>query len=136
MKSITLCGSGKYKELIHKISEMLIAKNYVVIPPPLHNIDYLTKDQDAEGKLLSWKGATFAHLNRIDKTQICIMINPKGYLGVGSTMELGYASAKNKLIISLQHDTELARESLFNIVLETEVINEIIEKLDNILNNL
>ena len=58
------------------------------------------------------------------------MVNPNGYLGVGSTLELGYAVALGKLIISLQHDDELARESLFDLVLECEDAGIIAEKVD------
>ena len=101
-----------------------------MLTPPLHDIDRYCSDIDEEGKLLLWKGATFAHLNRIKTADVCLMINPSGYLGVGSTLELGYAVSLGKLIIALQHDSELARESLFDIILECEDVAEIAEKLD------
>ena len=62
------------------------------------------------------------------------MINPNGYLGVGSSLELGYAVSLGKLVIALQHDEELARESLFDIVLETENVDEIVEQITKIVN--
>ena len=92
-----------------------------------------TSDMDLEGETLLWKGATFAHLNRIKTANVCIMINPNGYLGVGSSLELGYAVALGKLIISLQHDSELARESLFDLVLECEDADAVVEKVDKLL---
>ncbi|MCI5739931.1 MAG: nucleoside 2-deoxyribosyltransferase [Lachnospiraceae bacterium] len=133
MAIITACGSGKNKELIHLVCKKLEEKGHIVLTPPLHNIGKYTVNMDLEGETLLWKGATFAHLNRIKTANVCIMVNPKGYLGVGSTLELGYAVSLGKLVIALQHDDELARESLFDIVLETEDVEEIAEKVDTLL---
>lgn len=135
MSIITACGSGKNKELIHTICKKLKEKGHIVLTPPLHDIGKYKNsvDMDLEGEILLWKGATFAHLNRIKTADVCIMVNPKGYLGVGSTLELGYAVGQGKLIISLQHDEELARESLFDIVLECEDAEKVVEKIDTLL---
>lgn len=131
MAIITACGSGKNRTLIHDICDCLKERGQVVLTPPLHNIGKY-ESIDEEGTLLLWKGATFAHLNRIKTADICIMVNPGGYLGVGSTLELGYAVALGKFVVALRHDDELARESLFDLVLENEdpmqiadIINEL-----------
>ncbi len=134
MAIITACGSGKNKELIHKVCSELETRGYIVLTPPLHNIGKYADNVDDEGNLLLWKGATFAHFNRIKTADVCIMINPNGYLGVGSSLELGYAVSLGKLVIALQHDEELARESLFDIVLETENVDEIVEQITKIVN--
>ena len=131
MAIITACGSGKNKSLIHSICLLLEQKNYIVLAPPLHNLGKYD-GIDSEGELLLWKGATFAHFNRIKTADVCIMVNPKGYLGVGSSLELGYASSLGKLIIALQHDTELARESLFDIVLEEENAEQVVELISRL----
>lgn len=133
MAIITACGSGKNKELIHSVCRKLEEKGHIVLTPPLHNIGKYADGMDLEGETLLWKGATFAHLNRIKTANVCIMVNPKGYLGVGSTLELGYAVSLGKLVISLQHDEELARESLFDIVLECEDAELVAEKIDRLL---
>lgn len=134
MAIITACGSGKNKLMIHAVCKKLEEMGHVVLTPPLHNIGkYMESDvMDAEGELLLWKGATFAHLNRIKTADVCVMVNPKGYLGVGSTLELGYAASLGKLIIALQHDDELARESLFDIILESEDIDSIAKNIDRL----
>lgn len=132
MPIITACGSGKNKDAIHSICHGLQERGFIVLTPPLHNISKYDPI-DSEGSLLLWKGATFAHLNRIKTADICLMINPGGYLGVGSSLELGYAVSMGKLIIALQHDAELARESLFDVVLETEELSDVLNKLTNIL---
>lgn len=133
MAVITACGSGKNKDIIHAICSGLQSAGFIVLTPPLHNIGKYEHSIDKEGCLLMWKGATYAHLNRIKTADVCIMINPGGYLGVGSSMELGYAVSLGKLIIALQHDAELARESLFDIVLESEEVDNVIEKIVKIL---
>ena len=135
MAIITTCGSGKNKELIHSLCKKLEDKGHIVLTPPLHNIDKYASGMDLEGETLLWKGATFAHFNRIKTANVCIIVNPQGYLGVGSTMELGYAAALGKLIIALQHDEELARESLFDIVLECEEIEKITAQINLLLKN-
>lgn len=133
MAIITACGSGKYKATIHGICDGLKNAGFIVLPPPLHNIGKYEDNVDDEGCLLLWKGATYAHLNRIKTADVCIMVNPNGYLGVGSSLELGYALSLGKLIIALQHDAELARESLFDIVLESEKIDEVVSKITELL---
>lgn len=133
MSVITACGSGKNRDLIHSICKGLQDEGFIVLAPPLHNIGKYADNVDDEGNLLLWKGATYAHFNRIKTADVCIMINPNGYLGVGSSLELGYAVSLGKLIISLQHDSELARESLFDIVLENENVDEVVKKISVIL---
>src|SRR5689334_9104719 len=113
MVILTACGSAKFKVLIHGICGDLSARGLLVLTPPLHNMTFtgaLAQDES----LLAWKGATFAHLERIAKSDICLMVNPGGYLGNASTLELGYAVALHKLVIALQHDAEPAREGLFS----------------------
>lgn len=131
MKVITVCGSGKFKSFIHGFCDGLEENGYIVLRPPLHNISKY--DIDEEGTLLLWKGATHAHLNRIKTADVCIMLNPNGYLGVGSTLELGYAASLGKLIISLEEDSEKAREVLFDIILHASDLKIAIQRVTEIL---
>lgn len=136
MAIITACGSGKNKELIHTICKKLEEKGHIVLTPPLHNLGkYISSDtMDEEGTLLLWKGATFAHFNRVKTASVCIMINPGGYLGVGSTLELGYAVSLGKLIIALQHDKdEPARDVLFDVVLNSEDPDLVAGRIDELI---
>lgn len=129
MAIITACGSGKNRVLIHSVCEKLAAKGHIVLPPPLHDMNRY-READKETELLTWEGATFSHFNRIRTANVCLMLNPGGYLGVGSTLELGYAAAQGKFIIALRHDTELAREALFDIVLDCENADDVAEQAD------
>lgn len=133
MPVITVCGSGKNKALIHAICSKLQDAGFIVLTPPLHNIGRFEKALDDEGMLLLWKGAIYAHLNRIKTADVCIMVNPSGYLGVGSSMELGYAVSLGKLIIALRHDDELTREALFDLVLDDENADSATKKIIAIL---
>lgn len=135
MHIITACGSGKFKPLIHGVCAELEKRGVVVLTPPLHNIAAATQGaaEPKETTLLAWKGATLAHFNRINKAELCLMINPGGYLGNSSTLEMGYAVAQHKLIVALRHDTELSRDCLFDVVLETEEVTEIANRIEKIL---
>lgn len=130
MASITVCGSAKFKALVHEICSKLESVGFVVLTPPLHDIESLTNHCSDECKLLVWKGATFAHFNRIDVSDICLIVNPEGYIGNSTTLELGYAVAQKKIIISLYPDNkELSRNGLINIVLNTEISSEVADLL-------
>lgn len=131
MKVLTVCGSGKFKSFIHDFCNGLEKRGFIVLRPPLHNIGKYNLDE--EGTLLLWKGATHAHLNRIKTADVCIMLNPNGYLGVGSSIELGYAASLGKLIIALEEDDEKAREVLFDIILKTSDLEEALQRTTEIL---
>lgn len=134
MKIITVCGSGRFKPLIHGVCEELSQRGLIVLKPPLHDIMGATQGAAKldEANLLAWKGATFAHFNRIAKADICVMLNPGGYLGASSTLEMGYAVALHKLIVALRHDAELSRDGLFDIILETEELLEIANRIEKL----
>lgn len=92
-----------------------------------------TNALQSDEALLAWKGATFAHLQRISAGDVCLFVNPGGYMGTSSTLELGAAVAQHKLIIAFQHDAELAREGLFNYVLETDDRKDALTRLLSLL---
>lgn len=125
---ITPCGSGKFKSLVHTLCDRLSDAGFVVLKPPLHDMTFAgTLAEDAN--LLAWKGATYAHMQRVAKCDVCLIVNPGGYLGVGSTLELGYAVAARKIIVALQPDAEPARQGLYDFVLRTEEPTAVVEAL-------
>lgn len=133
MAIVTVCGSGENRELIHTICEKLEKKGYITLVPTFYNIKKYSESMDSEGEMLLWRGAVFANFNRVKTADVCIMINPAGYLGIESSLELGYAVSLGKLIIALQHDHEQLREALFDIVLECEDTDEIANKISTLL---
>lgn len=132
---ITVCGSGKFREVIHRLCAGLTASGFPVLVPPLHNIDGLTANSPDEARVLAWKGATFAHLNRIAKCDVCVIANPTGYVGASSTLELGYAIGLRKLTISFRHDAELARDVLYDFVLDTDDVDEAVVRITRLVDD-
>jgi len=121
MATVTLCGSGKRRAEIFEAARLLRDVGAVVLAPPLHNITELVGAQPTECLELAWKGATFAHLNRIEKADVVFIVNPDGYVGPSTTLELGYAVALRKLVVAMRADTgEPARHVLFDIVLDKD----------------
>ncbi|MFI9536820.1 nucleoside 2-deoxyribosyltransferase [Nocardia fusca] len=123
MAMVTICGSGKRRDEIFAVTADLRSKGLVVLAPPLHRINQLFDGQPNESWELAWKGATFAHLNRIEKADIVFIVNPDGYMGPSTTLELGYAVALRKYIVAMQPDSmEMARTILLDAVIGTQDI--------------
>lgn len=132
MRTITLCGSGKKRKEIFEAADLLRDQGAFVLAPPLHKIGELFTGQPDESWELAWKGATFAHLNRIEKADVVFIVNPDGYLGPSTTLELGYAVALRKLIVAMKPDnTEAARTVLIDLVLESNDVADACKKLAN-----
>ena len=59
------------------------------------------------------------HFDRIRKADVCYIYNKEGYLGVNTTLELGFAHGKNMIIYALEpekpleHGGEICRDILF-----------------------
>jgi len=128
MKTITVCGSGKFKSYIIEVCDALSGAGLLVLRPPLHDMEFASRLTE-EQCLLAWKGATLAHIQRVAIGDICLLINRDGYLGVGTTLELGCAVALRKLVVSLRLDPEAARNSLINFVLGTEDVPDLVSKM-------
>jgi hypothetical protein len=131
MLTVTPCGSAKFKDLIHEVSDGLVSAGFVVFRPPLHEMAFAV-NLAPESSLLAWKGATYAHLQRVAKADICMVINPGGYVGAGATLELGFAVGLRKVIVFLQPDSEPARYGLADFTLETENAAEAVRAMKRI----
>lgn len=130
MSRIVICGSGKLRDEIFLAGHLLSEAGLQVMVPPLHRIEELVAGRPAECRELAWKGATFAHFNRIDKSDIVFIVNPNGYMGPSTTLELGYAVAKHAFIVAMMPDeTELARTVLLDCVLDTTDVERACKEL-------
>jgi nucleoside 2-deoxyribosyltransferase len=125
---VTPCGSGKNKDLILQTSAMLEGRGFVVLAPTLIDMSF-ADILDAKQALLAWKGGTYSHLQRVRRCEICLICNFGGYIGIGTTLELGYAAALGKLVVALKDDGELARQSIFDHVLNEERPEDVACKL-------
>ncbi|HEX4702600.1 MAG TPA: hypothetical protein VH352_10775 [Pseudonocardiaceae bacterium] len=130
MRIIALCGSGKKRKEIFEATELLRDQGAIVLAPPLHNISKLCEGRPDECWELAWKGATFAHLNRIEKADVVFIVNPDGYLGPSTTLELGYAVALRKFIVAMKPDSmETARTVLLDLILDSVDVADACKRL-------
>jgi nucleoside 2-deoxyribosyltransferase len=131
---VTLCGSGRFKDQIHDIGHQLENAGYFVMSPPLHEIDRLTEDSDSQELTdLVWKGATHAHLQRVAKADIVFVVNPDGYVGNSTTLELGYAVSEGKVLVAMQPDQEPARQVLYDEILDVDNPRKAVDALASVI---
>ena len=93
MKTITLCGSTKFKSEYEECNKKLTLEGNIVISVGLFgHADKvnLTKEQKS---LLDE-----IHLRKIDLSDEIFVINVGGYIGESTQKEIGYAKAKGKAI--------------------------------------
>lgn len=128
MKKITILGSAKDYDIAAQIAKGLENNGFYIFM--FKNARELRQTPMPESALkLIDKGLIYAGFDRIKKADYVLFINFNGYMGNSTTLELGYAAALSKHIISLNHDTELTREALFTDILETENIDEIVKRI-------
>jgi nucleoside 2-deoxyribosyltransferase len=127
---VTLCGSGKLRDAVFETASLLRQRGYTVLVPPLHDIDRVVGKRGDECLDLAWKGATHAHFYRLRKADVVIVVNPTGYVGVSTTLELGYAAALGKLIVAMQPDSaEHARNILFDFVASAATVEAAVDEI-------
>lgn len=140
MKTVVICGSQRYNDEIAQFAARLrkLGVPQVFVP----NFKYLRKsvialEEKDRFKSKSYKkqipALVLEHFDRIRKADICFFYNKNGYLGINSTLELGFAHAKDMLIYSLEPEIdvneggELCRDILFTEIVKTP--EELIKKL-------
>jgi|TARA_Y100000310_G_scaffold321577_1_gene379436 hypothetical protein len=131
MKSVVICGSLRYASEIDQFAARLRKLGAPLVLTP--NFKYLRKEYSSldEKDRLTSKGyrrkipeLVLQHFDRIRKADIVFVYNKDGYLGVNTTLELGFAHGRDMIIYSLEPESaikeggEVCRDILF-----TEVIN-------------
>ncbi|QQG45717.1 MAG: hypothetical protein HYW89_02255 [Candidatus Sungiibacteriota bacterium] len=140
MKSVVICGSQRYKNEIKNFAERLRKLGVPVVFEPnfeRQRKKMLTKVESERLKSKSYRDRVPAmvheHFDRIRKADVCYVYNKEGYLGVNTTLELGFAHGKNMVIYALEpekpieHGGEICRDILFT---------EIIDKPDELVKRL
>ena len=96
----------------------------------------LKKEEKERLKVKSYRDRVPAmvheHFDRIRKADVAYFYNKKGYLGVNSTLELGFAHGKNMIIYALEPEEaekggEICRDILFTEIIETP--EELVKRL-------
>ena len=140
MKSVVICGSQRYKEEIKTFAERLRKLGIPVVFEPnfeKQRKKMLTKAEKERLKVKSYRDRVPAmvheHFDRIRKADVCYIYNKKGYLGINTTLELGFAHGKNMIIYALETEKpleaggEICRDILFTEIIDTP--EELVKRL-------
>lgn len=127
MKSVTICGSRRFKDEIRAFEKRLM-KAGVTIFPPILNTNTKINELDEDLKRYAFLGLTWHHLEAIRKADVIFFYNRDGYLGCSSTLELGAAAALGKPVYFLEEEkTEACRKVLVDEIVKTP--KDLIKKL-------
>lgn len=114
MKSVVICGSGRYKPEIEKFAQDLRSLGVVVFEPYLHRGGDEWNALSAQYKQFVALGLTHEHFHKIELADVVFIYNKDGYSGNSTTLEIGYAVATKKPIYAFSdQDEELCRSVLF-----------------------
>lgn len=140
MKSVVICGSQRYHdEIIRFAARMRSLGAPLVLVPDFggQGGEFLTMQESERLGSHNYRQQVpmlvLQHFDRIRRADVCFVYNKDGYLGVNTTLELGFAHALGKVIYALEPENtpefggELCREILFTDVVSTP--EELYEKL-------
>lgn len=140
MKSAVICGSQRYKEEIKGFAKRLRAFGVPVVFEPNFDRQRKTMLIKAEKERLASKSyrdrvpaMVHEHFDRIRKADVCYIYNKNGYLGINTTLELGFAHGKNMVIYALEPEKsvndggEICRDILFTEIIDTP--EELVKRL-------
>ena len=132
MKSVVICGSQRYKDEIKNFAERLREFGVPIVFEP--NFERQRKKMAVSKESIRLRSKSYRdrvpamvheHFDRIRKADVCYIYNKNGYLGINTTLELGFAHGKNMVIYALEtekpteHGGEICRDILF-----TEIIDK------------
>lgn len=110
MYYVTISGSfRKFAEIIVDYIESFEQNGFIVLSPKITKI-INPKDsfiRFASDKSKPIKTIENIHLKSIDQSDLLFIVNPGGYIGNSTLMEIGYAIAKNKIIVSTNKISDL-----------------------------
>jgi hypothetical protein len=140
MKSVVICGSQRYKEEIKAFSNKLRRLGAAIVFEP--NFERRPKrflNAEEKDRLVSASyrkqipGLVHEHFDRLRKADICYVYNKGGYVGVNTTLEIGFAQGKNMIIYAFEPEKELkfggeiCRDILFTEIVQTP--EELVKRL-------
>ena len=128
MKSVVLCGSGKFKEQMYAFASALRGLGITVYTPFLYRNPEEWDKTPAHQQRFIAMGLTHDHFYKIRQADVVFIYNEGGYIGNSTTMEIGFSVACHKPIYALAPDTqELFRDVLFrDIVQKPEALRDIL----------
>lgn len=96
-KIVTLCGSKRFLEDFKSVKLSLISEGYVVLTPEIFDIPEDTVFTDELHERLD-----NIHRTKMDIADVILVINPGGYIGDDTKLEIEYAKSKGMKISYLQ----------------------------------
>ncbi len=140
MKSIVICGSQRYKKEIREFVDTLKSLGAPVVFEPnfeKQSSDFAKKEEKERLRSEKYRDAVpamvHAHFEKIRKADVCYIYNKNGYLGVNTTLELGYAHGKGMIIYAFEPEQpyevggEICRDILFSEIIKTP--KELVKRL-------
>ena len=114
--TITVCAAMRFAERIYQLCDALEDAGFTVNRP--------VEDISAGLEVVVRE-----HFSFIDESDICLFANYDGYMGNNTTVELGYAAARDVLIVGLVPDPDEGRRVLYDEILNTAAPNEVVRHL-------
>jgi nucleoside 2-deoxyribosyltransferase len=132
MKTVAICGESRFAEEIRQFAGRLSRSGVVVYVPNFYRVsggDW-NRIRDFDKPYLA-AGLTHTHFHKIRIADVIFVYNQNGYVGTGTTMEIGFAAACNKPIFALSDkDDDLSRAALFQGILsDADQFLQFLEKL-------
>ena len=121
MKSLYIAGSRKFFDDIEKLAELCVG-NDIKVSTPKKGFD----DAGFEGE----KEALFRAFELIDIAEVVFVFAKGGYVGKTVAMEISYAYARNKEIISLEEIEEFSARAIVNKVMNAEELIEYVKDVE------
>ena len=132
MKSVVICGSQRYKDEIKAFAIKLRKLGVPIVFEPNFErrpTKFLNATEAKRLESVSYRKQVPAlvheHFDRLRKADICYVYNKEGYVGVNTTLEIGFAQGKNMIIYALEPEKELkfggeiCRDILFTEIIQT-----------------
>jgi len=122
MRSVTICGSGRFKEEVKKFANELRKLGVVVFAPYHHSgqKDWEKKGLEPAHQEFIALGLTHDHCLKIRMADVVLIYNKDGYMGPSTTLEMGYALALGKPIYAFSdEDEEICRRVLIRGIVKT-----------------
>lgn len=110
MKSIFIGGSRKFFDDVEKLVELL-GENDI-------KAETAGKVLNQEDTFETEKSALFRAFEKIGNSEIVYIVAKDGYIGLTVALEIAYAHAKNKEIISSEEIKDLSARSLISKVMK------------------
>lgn len=126
---IVIIGSRRFSQEIKNLCNYINKNGIKCECPPFF-------DFESNDNLISkWacNGLVYDHLFKINQAELCLLYNPKGYVGINTAMEVGYIIQQNKKFISLFDSNEYCINLFVNDVINSNEKQIIFEKLTNFL---